>query len=158
MRKQLTLRVNGQAAEVLVAPNRTLLDVLRTELKLTGSKEGCLIGICGACTVLADGRPIASCLALAAQYEDAEILTIEGLARGDELDPVQQAFVDHSAFQCGYCTAGFIMAVKGLLAINPAADDEEIREYLLGNFCRCGNYVEIMQAVRAAQRAVAQAR
>ena len=98
-----------------------------------------------------NGRPIASCLGLALQYDGADVLTIEGLAREDELDVVQQAFVDRSAFQCGYCTAGMIMSVNALLAEQPDADDEQIREYLLGNFCRCGNYVEILEAVRAVQ-------
>ena len=145
------LTVNGAPCEARVPTTRTLLDLLRRDLQLTGSKEGCLIGICGACTVLVDGRPIAACLGLAVQYDGAEVSTIEGLAGDDELDVVQQAFVERSAFQCGYCTAGMIMSVKALLAEQPDADDEQIREYLLGNFCRCGNYVEILEAVRAAQ-------
>lgn len=150
-RQTVRLAVNGAPCEVLVPATRTLLELLRRDLKLTGSKEGCLIGICGACTVLVDGRPIAACLAFAVQYDGAEVLTVEGLAREDELDVVQQAFVERSAFQCGYCTAGMIMSVKALLDEQPDADDEQIKEYLLGNFCRCGNYVEILEAVRAAQ-------
>lgn len=150
----LFLTINGEPREVLVPPHRTLLEVLRDDLKLKGTKEGCAIGVCGACTVLADGKPIAACLALAVQYEGRSIQTVEGLAQGEALHPVQQAFADGFAFQCGFCTAGFIMATAALLAEQPEADEEQIKDYLLGNFCRCGNYVEILRAVRAAQAAL----
>jgi aerobic-type carbon monoxide dehydrogenase small subunit (CoxS/CutS family) len=148
--------VNDETHDLLIPPNRTLLELLRDDLKLKGTKEGCSIGVCGACTVLADGMPIAACLALAVRYAGASIQTVEGLAQGEVLHPVQQAFADHFAFQCGFCTAGFIMSATALLQEQPHADEDEIKEYLLGNFCRCGNYVEILHAVQAAQRALAE--
>ena len=127
--------------------DETLLDVLRRELKLFGVREGCGIGMCGACTVLVDGQPVSSCLMLAALAEGKSILTIEGLAEGPTLHPIQQAFADHTAFQCSYCTPGFILSTKVLLDDRPAPSVDEIREYLSGNLCRCGSYVKIVEAV-----------
>jgi len=142
----MMLNVNGREYEV-ESGTRTLLAVLRDELQLTGAKEGCGIGMCGACTVLLDGRPISSCLMLAVQAAGHEILTIEGLARDGRLHPVQQAFFDHGAFQCAYCTPGFVLSAAALLAENPAPGEEEIRDYLAGNLCRCGSYPNILRAV-----------
>lgn len=130
-------------------PTRTLLSVLHDDLGLVGAKEGCGIGMCGACTVLADGKAMSSCLLLAAQCDGKEILTVEGLSRDGALHRVQQAFYEHAAFQCAYCTPGFILATVALLNENQKPSDEEIRECLSGNLCRCGSYVNILKAVRA---------
>ena len=140
--------INGREFEASVKPNQTLLDWLRDDLRLRGSREGCGVGVCGSCTVLVDGRPVSSCLMLATNAEGKEIQTIEGLAIGDELDPVQQAFLDQQAFQCGYCTSGMIMATKALLSSNPRPSEEEVRDYLSGNICRCGTYQEVMAAIK----------
>ncbi len=148
----MMLIVNGTPHQV-EAGSRTLLEVLRQDLNLGGTKEGCGVGMCGACTVLVDGRPFSSCHLLAAQVEGKEILTIEGLAGNGGLHPVQQAFLDHGAFQCAYCTPGFILMTIALLAENPSPDEDQIREYLAGNLCRCGSYQNILQAVKAACRA-----
>jgi aerobic-type carbon monoxide dehydrogenase small subunit (CoxS/CutS family) len=145
---RLTLRVNGKTYELAVSPRRTLLDVLREELNLVGAREGCGIGMCGACTVLVNGRAVSSCLMLAVQAQDAEITTIEGLGTADQLHPVQQAYFEHAAFQCAFCTPGFILSTVALLAENPDPDDKTIREYLAGNLCRCGSYMNILEAVR----------
>jgi aerobic-type carbon monoxide dehydrogenase small subunit (CoxS/CutS family) len=142
----MILKVNG--GEYNVEPGtRTLLEVLRDGLGLVGTKEGCGIGMCGACTVLVDGRPLSSCLMLAAQAAGKEILTIEGLGHDGQLHPVQQAFLDEGAFQCAYCTPGFVLSAVALLAEKPSPSDEEIREYLSGNLCRCGSYQNILRAV-----------
>jgi len=141
--------INGHEVEASVRPNQTLLDWLRDNLHLRGSREGCGVGVCGSCTVLVDGKPVSSCLMLATNAEGKRIQTIEGLAEGGELDPVQQAFLDHQAFQCGYCTSGMIMAVKALLSNNPAPTEEQTRDYLSGNICRCGTYQEVLAAVRS---------
>src|SRR3954447_20299800 len=143
----VTLNVNGLEQDVMVATHHTLLDVLRREFKMFSVREGCGIGMCGACTVLIDGKPLSSCLMLAALATSKEIVTIEGLAEGDTLHPIQQAFVDHTAFQCSYCTPGFILTTKVLLEENPSPSAEEVREYLAGNLCRCGSYVKIVDAV-----------
>lgn len=145
---ELTLRVNGQAHRLKVSPERTLLDVLREELGLVGAREGCGVGMCGACTVLINDQPLSSCLLLAAQAQGVEITTVEGLASLEGLHPVQQAFIDHAAFQCAYCTPGFILAAVALLKQQPQPDEETIRAYLAGNLCRCGSYNNIVQAVR----------
>ena len=148
MKVELRTMINGREVETSVKPNQTLLEWLRDDLRLRGSREGCGVGVCGSCTVLVDGRPVSSCLMLATNAEGKEIQTIEGLAKGDELDPVQQAFLDQQAFQCGYCTSGMIMATKALLSSNPTPSEEEVRDYLSGNICRCGTYQEVMAAVR----------
>jgi carbon-monoxide dehydrogenase small subunit len=145
-----TLRVNGEAREVAVEGTATLLEVLRYELGLTGSKQGCDEGDCGACTVLIDGRPALACLSLAVTLEGREITTIEGLAGPKGLHPVQDAFDEHGAAQCGFCTPGMIMSAKALLDRNPEASTDEVRSALAGNLCRCTGYVKIIDAVRAA--------
>jgi len=144
----MILNLNGSKYEVR-AEARTLLDVLRDDLGLVGTKEGCGVGMCGACTVLVDGKPLSSCLVLAEQVAEKEILTIEGLGNAENLHPVQQAFLDEGAFQCAYCTPGFVLTIVALLAENPSPSDEEIREYLSGNLCRCGSYQIILKAVKA---------
>jgi carbon-monoxide dehydrogenase small subunit len=140
--------INEEEQELTVRPNQTLLECLRDDLSLKGSVEGCGVGVCGSCTVLLDGRPVSSCLMLAANADSTNIVTIEGLSRNGELDPVQQAFLKHQAFQCGYCTPGMIMAVKGLLANHPHPTEEQARDYLSGNLCRCGTYSEVLAAVK----------
>ena len=140
--------INGSQQEVTVRPNQTLLEFLRGNLSLQGSVEGCGVGVCGSCTVMIDGRPVSSCLMLASNAEGRKITTIEGLSHTGELDPVQRAFLKHQAFQCGYCTPGMIMAVKGLLANNPHPSEEQARDYLSGNLCRCGPYSEVLAAVK----------
>src|ERR671910_2338060 len=140
--------VNGRETEAAVKPNQTLLEWLRDDLQLRGSVEGCGVGVCGSCTVLVDGRPVSSCLMLASNAEGKKVTTIEGLSHSGELDPVQRAFLKHQAFQCGYCTPGMIMAVKGLLADNPHPSEEQARDYLSGNLCRCGTYSEVLAAVK----------
>jgi aerobic-type carbon monoxide dehydrogenase small subunit (CoxS/CutS family) len=148
MKKQLlTLTVNGNEIDVAVLPNTTLLEVLRDDLGFTGVKEGCSEGVCGACTVLLDGAPIRSCLTLALEAEGASVITIEGLASGGELHTVQQAFIDHGAVQCGFCTPGMILSSKALLDRSPNPTDEEIKTALAGNFCRCTGYKKILEAV-----------
>ena len=148
----LTLRVNGTPRRVEVEPGTTLLDALRDRLHLTGSKKGCALGQCGACTVLVDGRAVVSCLSLAALNEGREITTIEGLADGERLHPLQQAFIDQDAFQCGYCTPGQIVSAVALLDRQPDPGDAEIREHMSGNLCRCGAYANIVAAVRQAAK------
>jgi carbon-monoxide dehydrogenase small subunit/isoquinoline 1-oxidoreductase alpha subunit/xanthine dehydrogenase YagT iron-sulfur-binding subunit len=147
MKQIIKLKVNGSEEEKAVHTHRTLLEVLRAEFKLFGAREGCGIGMCGACTVLLDGKPASSCLMLAALAEGKEITTVEGLSEPGKLDPIQQAFIDHNAFQCSYCTPGFLLSTKSLLAENPAPTAEQIRHYLAGNLCRCGSYYKIEEAV-----------
>ena len=147
----MILNVNGSRHEVQEGA-RTLLEVLRDDLGLVGTKEGCGIGMCGACTVLVDGKPVSGCLTLAAQVDGKEITTVEGLSKDGKLHPVQQAFIDERAFQCAYCTPGFILSTVALLKENPNPGDDEIREYLAGNLCRCGSYQNIIKAVSAASR------
>jgi carbon-monoxide dehydrogenase small subunit len=124
------------------------LEFLRDDLKLKGTVEGCSVGVCGSCTVLIEGKPVSSCLTLASNIEGREITTIEGLCQGGELDPVQQAFLKHQAFQCGFCTSGMIMAVKGLLNAHPNPTEAQARDYLSGNLCRCGTYKEVLAAIQ----------
>jgi xanthine dehydrogenase YagT iron-sulfur-binding subunit len=154
----ITLSVNGVRRDVaLEDPRVTLLDLLRERLDLTGTKKGCDRGQCGACTVLVDGRRINSCLALAVSHDGADILTIEGVARGDRLHPVQAAFIAHDGFQCGFCTPGQIMSAIGLIQEGQAGDDpERVREGMSGNLCRCGAYGGITDAVLDAQKSIAQ--
>jgi len=146
-RVTIRMNVNGAARRATVPPMKRLLDVLREDCGLTGSKEGCGEGECGACTVLIDGKPISSCILLAGLAEGKEIVTIEGLTDPGKLHPIQQAFVDHNAFQCSYCTPGFILSTKALLEENPSPTVEQIRHYLAGNLCRCGSYYKIQDAV-----------
>ena len=149
MRKLLTLRVNGEDYEVFTDPGKTLVRVLREDLDLTGTKEGCNTGNCGSCTVLIDGKAVKSCLVLASQARGREILTIEGLSKNG-LHPLQQTFVNHFAIQCGFCTPGMIMAAKALLDENPHPTEVEVKLGLSGNLCRCTGYVKIVEAVLAA--------
>ena len=144
----LTLKVNGRTHRVKARIHHTLLEVLRDQLKLFGVREGCGVGMCGACTVLADGKPISSCLLLAPLAEGREIVTVEGLEGPDGgLHLIQQVYLEHTAFQCSYCTPGFILSTKALLEEKPNASDAEVRDYLAGNLCRCGSYVKILDAV-----------
>ena len=145
---QFTL--NGETAEVAFAPHKTLLEVLREDLSLTGTKHGCELGECGVCTVLVDGQPVLSCLFLGLDAEDREITTIEGMAEGGELHPLQQTFADLGAAQCGYCTPGFLLVAKELLEKNSNPDRKEIQEALAGNLCRCTGYIKIYEAVELA--------
>ncbi len=147
----LILSINGEQRQTFVQPWHTLLHVLRDVLHLTGSKRGCNQGICGACSVLIDGQVVRGCLSLAVNCTDREITTIEGLGRGDALTPVQQAFVEHGAVQCGFCTPGMIIASTALLNTNRTPNDAEIREGLSGNLCRCTGYAKVIQAVKAAR-------
>ena len=145
----IMLKLNGAARQLDVAPWTTLLDALRESLNLTGTKKGCDHGQCGACTVLVDGRRILSCLTLAVMNDGAEVTTIEGLATNGMLHPLQQAFIDHDAFQCGYCTPGQICSAVGLLSEGRAKTADEIRELMSGNLCRCGAYTNILAAIEA---------
>ena len=154
-REVLRLCVNGRDREVLAKPYSTLLEVLREDLRLTGTKHGCETGECGACMVLIDGVPKLSCVVLPAQAEGTDVTTIEGVAHGSTLHPVQQAFMDRGAVQCGYCTPGMVLAAKALLETNPTPSAGEIKEALAGNLCRCTGYVSIVEAVQEAGRALA---
>ena len=145
---EISLTVNGQPHRLEVDARTTLLDALRDRLHLTGTKKGCALGQCGACTVLLDGRRIVSCLTLAAMSQGRQVTTIEGLAQDGELHPLQAAFVEHDAFQCGYCTPGQIMSGVGLIGEGRATDDDAIREQMSGNICRCGAYANIVAAIR----------
>ena len=146
--RPVTLTINGEARELRIAPWTTLLDALREYLHITGTKKGCDHGQCGSCTVLVDGKPVNSCLALAVMKEGCEITTIEGLARSGELHPMQAAFVEHDGYQCGYCTPGQIMAAVGLVREGRAHTPDEIREAMSGNLCRCGAYPNIVAAIQ----------
>ena len=143
----VTATINGDAVEFLCEPEQTLLDVLRDELDMTGSKEGCASGDCGACSVLLDGRLVCACLVLGAEMQGRAVETIEGMANGAELHPLQQKFLDHAALQCGVCTPGFLVAAKALLDRNPDPSETEVRYWLAGNLCRCTGYDKIVRAV-----------
>lgn len=147
--KKITITINGRREEIALQPNRSLLDVLREDFALTGAKRGCEAGECGACTVLLNGKPINSCLVLAIELDGAEVVTIEGLGGPDALDPLQQAFIDNFALQCGYCTPGMILMGKSLLMKNPHPSEAEVREYISGNLCRCTGYENIVKAILA---------
>ena len=149
----IVLTVNGQRRELRLPANRLLVDVLRYDLGLTGTKESCSIGVCGACTILVDGEMLSACLTLAVQYDGAEITTIEGLAKEDQLDPLQEAFVERGGFQCGICTPGQIIAAHALLAEQPAPSLDEIKEWMAGNLCRCTGYYKIFESIQAAAEA-----
>ncbi|WP_309493169.1 (2Fe-2S)-binding protein [Candidatus Hecatella orcuttiae] len=151
-RMLIKLNVNGEDYEVAVKPHWTLLHVLRNELNLTGTKYGCGTGECGACTVLMDGKAVKSCVLLAAQAEGRRIITIEGLAKGPDLHPLQKAFIEEGAIQCGYCTPGMILAAKALLDENPDPTEQEVREAISGNLCRCTGYVKPVKAILAAAK------
>jgi len=152
MKIPVRLNVNGETYELVIAPYRTLVDVLREEIRLTGSKKGCDVGDCGACTVLMDGKPVNSCLVLAATAQDKEIVTIEGLAQNGKLHPLQEAFIKEGAVQCGFCTPGVLMSLKALVDDNPAPTPEDVKIAMAGNLCRCTGYSKIFKAVAAATR------
>ena len=149
MKKQVRLRVNGEEHDSELEPNRLLLHVLRDDLGLTGTKEGCSIGVCGACSVIIDGRLVSSCLTLAAGCQNKNVETIEGLAKDGKLHPLQQAFIEFGGFQCGICTPGQIMAAKALLDENPKPSEDEVKEWMSGNLCRCTGYYKILESVMA---------
>ena len=150
MKQDIVLNVNGIRHNITIETHRTLVEVLRDTLGLTGTKKSCNEGECGACTVLMDGKPVASCLVLAVAAEGKEITTIEGLSHGEELDPVQEAFVKHTAIQCGFCTPGMVMAAKAFLNENPQPTPAEVRKAIAGNLCRCTGYQQIVDAIMAA--------
>jgi carbon-monoxide dehydrogenase small subunit len=152
MKKTIHITVNDKPFELAVEPNQTLLEVIREKLGLTGTKAGCLMGDCGACTVLVDGNPVNSCLMLAVQADGKEVRTIEGIETPQGLHPLQTAFVDKGAIQCGYCTPGMILSAKSLLDRNPKADEAEIRKAISGNLCRCTGYQKIVEAILFASR------
>lgn len=149
---EIEITINGRRRRFDVEPNKLLLNLVRDELYLTGTKYGCGIGECGACTVHLDGEAVLACMVLAVDADGRCVETIEGVADGDKLDPVQEAFIEEGAIQCGFCTPGFIMTSKALLAENPDPTEDEIREYLKGNYCRCTGYVNIVRAVQSAAR------
>ena len=153
-RLHVEARINGRQVDFLCEPGQTLLEVLRDELRLTGTKEGCGNGNCGACTVILDGRPVDACLVLAPEIDGHELLTIEGVAPPDRLHPLQQQFLEQAALQCGICTPGLIMAAKALLDTIPNPSEEQIRLWLAGNLCRCTGYDKIVRAVQAAAQQV----
>lgn len=155
---RLRFRLNGRAVEVEVPPGRRLLDLLREDLGLIGTKEGCGEGECGACTVLVDGKPRLACLTLALQVEGKDVLTVEGLAQGGRLHPLQEALVETGGVQCGFCTPGFLMAAYALLLVNPRPSREEVRAWLSGNLCRCTGYEQIVDAVLLAAERMRDAR
>jgi len=148
MKRSILLKINGVERRADVEPRTTLLDLVREQFNLTGAKLGCDMQVCGACTLLLDGKPVSACSVLAVDADACEILTIEGLSNKNALHPLQEAFMEFGALQCGYCTSGFILTAKALLDETPRPTDEQIRDYLAGNFCRCGCYQEIMQAIR----------
>jgi carbon-monoxide dehydrogenase small subunit len=153
-KKTIHVTLNGQSHELSVQPWKTLLQLIRDDLKLTGTKEGCGHGECGSCTVLMEGKTVNSCLVPAVEADNKEIITIEGLRAGETLHPIQEAFISHSGMQCGFCTPGMIMSAKALLDSNPNPSEEEIREGIAGNFCRCTGYTKIIESISAAAKAM----
>jgi len=151
-RKTIALKVNGKDVSLAVEANETLLDVLRDRLDLTGAKKVCDRGECGGCTVLLDGAPVYACMVLAVRADGKAVTTVEGLANGDKLSPVQEAFIEKDGYQCGFCTPGFLMTTSAFLGKNPAPSLDEIKQALSGNLCRCGNYAKIYEAVGAAAK------
>jgi len=149
-KRSLKLRVNGEDYEVYAEPWHTLADVLRDELGLTGTKQGCDTGYCGVCTILIDGKAVKSCVVMARQVQGRDIVTVEGLSRDGELDPLQKAFIDKFAIQCGFCTPGMLLSAKALLKENPHPSVDEIKEAITGNLCRCTGYTKIVEAIQAA--------
>ncbi len=154
MKREIHLRLNQRDVSLVIDDADTLLEVLRDRLQLWSVREACGVSACGSCTVLLDGKPVSACLHLAARATGHEILTLEGLSDGDSLHPIQQAWVEERALQCAYCTPGFVLSVKALLDENADPSDDQIREYLAGNLCRCAGYAEILRAVRAAQEKI----
>ena len=154
MKKKVAFTINDEHVELEIESHRTLLEVLREDLGLTGTKEGCGLGACGACTVLIEGLPALSCLTLALEVKNKRIRTIEGLMTGDELDPIQSSFVENGAIQCGFCTPGVIMSVKGLLGQNPRPARKEIKDAISGNLCRCTGYKKIIDAVESISKGI----
>ncbi len=152
MKYSIRLKVNGDVYELSVDPNELLIDVIRNRLDLTGTKEGCGAGDCGACTVIIDGKSVNSCLMLAIEADGRDILTIEGIAKDGKLDPIQKAFIDEGAIQCGFCTPGMVLSAKALLDENPHPSDEEIKKSISGNICRCTGYQKIVRAIQEASR------
>lgn len=152
MAKKITVKVNGKRHTLEVEPHRLLIDFLRYDLGLTGTKEGCSVGVCGACTVLMDGKMISSCLAPAVFADGHEITTVEGLAKDGELHPVQKSFIQYGGFQCGICTPGQVVAAKALLDEKPRPSEEEIKEWMMGNLCRCTGYYKIIESIKNAYR------
>jgi len=149
MKQMLSFTLNGSVFDVIVAPTETLLDVLREKLGVTGPKRGCDDGDCGTCTVLIDGDPVRSCLTIALTVQGKSVLTVEGLSVDGDMHPLQKAFHEHGAFQCGFCTPGMLMSAKALLNSNPNPSRDEIRIYMSGNLCRCGSYEEVVDAIQA---------
>lgn len=149
MKRPIVLHVNGEEYDIDIEPNRLLLQALREDIGLTGTKEGCSIGVCGACSVIVDGRLVSSCLTLAVACQGKEISTIEGLAKDGNLHPLQQAFIEYGGFQCGICTPGQIMSAKALLDQKPNPSEEEVKEWMSGNLCRCTGYYKILESVMA---------
>jgi carbon-monoxide dehydrogenase small subunit len=147
MEKKVHLTINNKACDLIVEPNRTLAEVIRKDLGLTGTKVGCEVGDCGACTVIMDGEPVNSCLVLAVQADGRDIVTVEGLESNGKLHPLQQAFIDMGAIQCGFCTPGMILSAKSLLDKNPRPTEEEVRKAISGNLCRCTGYQKIVEAI-----------
>jgi carbon-monoxide dehydrogenase small subunit len=152
MKREIALRINGRDERLEIDEADTLLEVLRDRFKLWSVRESCGVGACGTCTVLLGGKPVSSCFLLAARLAGREIITLEGISKDEKLDRIQEAFIKERALQCAYCTPGFVLSVKALLAENPNPSDDEIKEYLSGNLCRCAGYADILRAVRAAQQ------
>jgi carbon-monoxide dehydrogenase small subunit len=152
MKKQVTFTLNGKKVTALVSTSDTLLEVLRDQFQLYGARETCALGLCGVCTVIVSGNPVSSCLYLAPLVDGEEVLTIEGLETNGELHPIQEAFYQKSGFQCGYCTSGMILMAKKLLEENPNPTEEEIKEYMSGNICRCASYEQILESINEAAR------
>ena len=147
--KTIQLQVNGTSVSREIVDNRLLIDFLRYDLDLTGTKEGCSVGVCGACTVLVDGQPVSACLMLAVSVDGCDVTSIEGLADGDQLHPLQRAFIEYGGFQCGICTSGQIMSAKALLDTTPHPSREEIQAWMMGNLCRCTGYYKIIESIQA---------
>ena len=154
MDHSITLKINGEIYKLHVKPNALLLDVIRDEIGLTGTKRGCDTGECGACTILIEGKPVNSCLLLAVEADGKDVLTVEGLARNGQLHPLQEAFVEEGAVQCGFCTPGILLSVKALLDTNPNPTGEEIKMAIAGNLCRCTGYTKIIKAISAAAKKI----
>ncbi len=152
MKKKISMRVNGKKVEAEIPTNRLLIDYLRYDLGLTGTKEGCSVGVCGACTVLMDGKMVSSCLALAVFADRQNITTVEGLAKNDKLHPVQNSFIQYGGFQCGICTPGQVVAAKALLDEIPKPNEEQIKEWMMGNLCRCTGYYKIIESIQKAHQ------